>query len=97
MLYAPASPAAIKCVILKLKVGESLAMTPASLAAWKAAAPAPGDEKKLLAVKTIAITPIRAMTEPMRIYSVSFIAAYSRSLTQPHVAINKYMGKIASS
>src|SRR5439155_9095518 len=38
-----------------------------------------------------------ATTEPIRIYRVSFMAAYSRVTTQPHVAISKYIGKIESS
>jgi len=38
-----------------------------------------------------------ATTEPIRMYSVSFMAAYSRSSFQPQVAISRYIGKMASS
>src|SRR5258708_24102189 len=41
--------------------------------------------------------PTNATTDPIRIYRVSFMAAYSRLTGQPHVAISRYMGKIDSS
>src|SRR5947209_2848498 len=42
-------------------------------------------------------TPTSATTEPIKIYKVSFMAAYSRVAAQPHVAMSKYMGKMANS
>ena len=48
-------------------------------------------------IDAIATAPTSANTEPIKIYSVSFIAAYSRSLTQPQPAISRYIGKIANS
>ena len=40
-------------------------------------------------MKYITSAPTREMTEPMNRYRVSFMAAYSRVLIQPQMAINK--------
>jgi hypothetical protein len=49
------------------------------------------------AAKYIARPPTSAITEPMKRYRVSFIAAYSRVTFHPQMAINKYIGKTAIS
>src|SRR5690606_40073318 len=48
------------------------------------------------ATKYIAITPTSATIDPMRMYSVSFIDAYSRVTFQPQVAMSRYIGKMRS-
>src|SRR3972149_10318123 len=45
--------------------------------------------------KYIANAPTSDTTDPMKRYSVSFIAAYSRVTFQPQMAIRRYMGKTA--
>ena len=48
-------------------------------------------------VQYITNAPIRDTTEPMNRYRVSFMAAYSRVLIQPQMAIRRYIGKTAIS
>src|SRR5258708_5641447 len=68
-----------------------------SLNAVRMALRCAGSLKNDPAAKYITSRPTSASTDPIRMYRVSFMAAYSRVATQPHVAMSRYMGKIDNS
>src|SRR5690606_26751300 len=76
---------------------NSTSYAPASRARMKSTRSKVISSPASCATKYIAITPTSATIDPMRMYSVSFIDAYSRVTFQPQVAMSRYIGKMASS